>query len=128
MKFFRPAAIGFALLLVALVILANLGVAGEWFGFLYNFPNGDKIAHFLLMGTLSLLLSLGFPTARVRIFSLPLLKSSLIFAGVVALEELSQSLFPNRSASLLDLAASIAGILVMGELGALLKHRSVVVG
>jgi hypothetical protein len=138
---FRRVALLFGLLLVLLVILANLGLAGPLFGWLYGFPNGDKVAHFLLMGTLSLLASLGFPPRRVNLLSklpqllqLPLrpmrpqlllrpLQSCLIIAGLVTLEELSQALFPGRSASVLDLAASLAGVFLLGEAGALLRKR-----
>ncbi len=123
MNLFRRVAILFALLLVALVVIANEGLAGPIFGRFYDFPNGDKVAHFLLMGTLSFLVSLGFSSGRISIFSLRPLKSCLIISAVVALEELSQSFFPGRSASILDLSASLAGVFLLGELGAFMKYR-----
>jgi polysaccharide biosynthesis protein VpsQ len=116
-------AILFALFTLLVVILADLGLVGQIFGWLYSFPNGDKVGHFILMGTLALLASIGFPTTRIRLFALNLLKSSLILAILICIEELSQMMFPDRIASYLDLAASLAGIFSLGELGAYLKHR-----
>ncbi len=119
----RRAAILFALFLVLVIVLANTGQVGAVFGWLYAFPYGDKAGHFLLMGMLSLLVSLGFPTGRVSILSLKQLKSSLVIALVVTLEEISQAFFPERSASAFDLTASLAGIFLFGEAGAWLRQR-----
>jgi polysaccharide biosynthesis protein VpsQ len=113
----------FALFLLIIVMLANLGLVAKVFGWLYNYPNGDKVGHFFLMGILAFLASLAFRPYRVRIFKVSILRSSLIIAILVALEEISQQFFPNRTASFLDLAASLAGILLLGELGVFLKSK-----
>lgn len=121
MKIFRPLAILFALLLVLLVLIADQGLAGILFGRLYDFPNGDKVAHFSLYGLLALLVSLGFPARRLPAQYGPLI-SCLVLAVPVTIEEFSQAFFPGRSASLLDLAASLSGIVLLGELGAWLRR------
>jgi polysaccharide biosynthesis protein VpsQ len=120
----RPLALGFALLLLLLVLVANIGLAGPWFGPLYDFPYGDKVAHFLLIGVLALLVSLGFSDRRVRVLGrFNLLRGSLILAGLVTLEEFSQLFQGARTFSLVDLAAGLAGIYLFGELGAALREK-----
>ncbi len=119
----RFAAILFALFVALVIFLANRGIAGKIFGWLYNYPNGDKVGHFFLMGLLAFLASLGFPTTRARLLRINLPKSSLIIAALVAIEEMTQLFSPGRTASFLDLAASLAGILLFGELGAYLKTK-----
>jgi polysaccharide biosynthesis protein VpsQ len=76
---------------------------------LYDFPNGDKLGHFLLMGTLALILTLALPK-RFRLTGL------IILAAGLAIEEFSQRFFQHRTSSWLDLASSLAGIVVFGGL------------
>jgi polysaccharide biosynthesis protein VpsQ len=122
MPVFRRLTLLFALILVLIVVSANLGLAREIFGPIYAFPYGDKIAHFLLMGTLAMLISLGFPNGRAGVLGLKLLKGSLILAAIVTIEELSQEFLRNRNFSLFDLGANYAGIFIMGEVGAFLRR------
>jgi hypothetical protein len=74
---------------------------------LYSFPNGDKVGHFLLMGSVAFLLVMALPVPwRLR---------GLVFlAGVLTLEEISQLFFITRSFSLVDLACSLAGVGLFG--------------
>lgn len=103
----------FALLIVVIVISADAGRLPKVFERLYDFPGGDKAGHFLLFGTLGYLLTSSalklFPQrASVRL----VLVLSLALAVLVGLEEWSQSLFPARTMSLMDLLASYAGLAV----------------
>jgi len=116
---FRVLAGLFALLLACIICAANLDAAGAIFGPIYAFPYGDKIAHFVLMGTLSLLVSLGI---RPRRFLGLLLYSVIILCFLVTLEELSQIPLRNRDFSLTDLASNYAGIWLFGEAGALIRR------
>ena len=118
---FRILTVIFIFILILIIAAANLGLARELFAPIYSFPHGDVVGHFALMGTLSLLVSLGFPTQRTQIGPLHLLRGSLILLGLITLEELSQIFLDNRSFSLLDLSANYAGILLFGELGAQLR-------
>lgn len=100
----------FILLVVA---LADSGHLPHFIRQIYDFPYGDKLGHFLLMGLLSLMMN------RVALAARPnkkpatvILTVSLILAFFVTLEELSQQFFPSRTFSLLDLASSYAGIAV----------------
>ncbi len=100
----------FILFLIAIVVLADRGALPGWITLLYNFPYGDKVGHFLLMGLLAFLVNLSLSRRKVRILSRPVLLGSLIVTVLVTLEELSQGLFASRSASLGDLGASYLGI------------------
>jgi polysaccharide biosynthesis protein VpsQ len=120
----RGLALLFGLFLILVVILADQGQVKAVFGFLYNFPYGDKVGHFGLYGILAFLLSLSFLPVRVRVLALKPLRSSLILAGIVTLEEISQAFFPTRRADPLDLAASLAGIFLLSELGAILRNQT----
>ena len=85
---------------------------------LYDYPNGDKLGHFLLMGSLAFVVALALPE-RWK------LRGLLILAGLLTLEECSQMLFPRRTFDLLDLACSLAGIAVFGGLNWILtRHKS----
>jgi hypothetical protein len=51
------------------------------------------------------------------------LKSSLVIAALVTLEEISQIAMSNRTFDLLDLIAGLVGIFLFGEIGARLTHK-----
>jgi len=107
----------FSLLIVAIVILANLDQFPRPIEYLYDFPGGDKVGHFVLFGILSFFLNKSasslFPN---RIPVRLTLTVSLLLAIVIGLEEWSQSLFPARTMSLIDLLASYAGVAVFAVL------------
>ena len=120
---FRILAVIFAITLVCIILTANLGFGKRLFAPVYDFPYGDKVGHFMLMGILSLLVSLSFRPRRL--FGL-LLYSVIVLCFIVTLEEASQIPLRHRDFSLTDLAANYAGIFVFGEIGArlyALLHR-----
>jgi VanZ family protein len=101
----------FALFIVAIVIDANLGQFPPILKRFYDFPGGDKAGHFILFGILSFLLN------RSALTLLPnwnparlVLSVSLFLSILIGLEEWSQSLFPTRTMSLIDLLASYLGV------------------
>jgi polysaccharide biosynthesis protein VpsQ len=77
---------------------------------MYAFPNGDKVGHFFLLGILAFLVNLSLGGKTVGILSMHIQLGSLLVAVLSVVEEFSQSFFPARSASLLDLLASLFGI------------------
>jgi len=101
-------------LLIAIVVAADRDMLPAWMLGFYSRPGGDKLGHFVLMGWLAFVVQLA--VAAVRRESAPsgaralVARSTLVVAAVVALEELSQLAFLVRTPSLLDLAASLAGI------------------
>jgi len=106
-------AIGIALLAVAslvrIILAADSGQLPKVITFLYAFPNGDKVGHFLLMGCTAFCVALALPRAwKIR--------GLILLAGAIALEEFSQQFFNHRSSSWLDLGCSLAGVIVFGFL------------
>jgi VanZ family protein len=108
----------FVIVLILIVIAANLGLAPSLFAFLTHIPYGDKVGHFVLMGTLSLLVNLSLRADRVQIGPLVPLKGSLIVLAIVTVEEFSQLFLRFRGFSLIDLGFDYAGILACGKLAA----------
>jgi polysaccharide biosynthesis protein VpsQ len=87
-----------------------------WIFALFHYPNGDKIGHFFLFGLLAFLINGSFPERAIKIFSVPIPAGCLLIAFLAALEEYSQSYFPSRTFSLLDLGCSLSGIAVFSLL------------
>jgi len=114
----------FSLLLVVIVILANLDQFPQPIKYLYDFPGGDKVGHFVLFGILSFLLNRSAMTFCPKWNSTRLvLTVSLLLAIVIGLEEWSQSLFPARTMSAIDLLASYTGVTVFAFLAWYLNRR-----
>ena len=99
-----------ALAIVGIVIAADtrhLGLIGR----VYDYPNGDKLGHFLLFGFFSLLVNLAaFETWPALVRRQVALRASLLLALLIGAEELSQRWFPSRTSDILDLMASYAGV------------------
>jgi VanZ family protein len=116
------AALFFGLICV-IVLIANAGLGGRYFGLLFQLPYGDKIGHFFLMGTFSLLVNLALGARTVRFGRFTPLLGTLIVLFIVTLEEFSQNWVDTRTFSLLDLAFDWAGIWVFGRIAAIICHR-----
>jgi hypothetical protein len=100
----------FALIIILIILLADTGNLG-FLGIVYHIPYADKAGHFILYGTLALLINLTFfrsVPGRRRIWMAVLCGVAL--ALLTGLEELSQRSFPNRTFSLADLSASYLGV------------------
>ncbi len=114
----------FALLIT---VLANIGYLPLSIYRLYDFPYGDKIGHFLLMGLLSFSLSSTALASRASLANFRpasiVLKVSLLLTFFVTLEEFSQKFFHRRTFSLLDLAFGYAGIAFFGWLVWFLQRK-----
>ncbi|MFL7868744.1 MAG: VanZ family protein [Anaerolineales bacterium] len=116
-KWLLLATLLFSILIVAIVIGADTNHFPSLLQPLYDFPGGDKAGHFILFGILSFLLNKSalvlFPK---RTPARLVLTVSLLLSIVIGLEEWSQSLFPSRTMSLIDLGASYMGVLVFALL------------
>jgi len=113
----------FALFIIAIIVGANTDSLPFALYRLYRFPGGDKVGHFILFGILSFLLNKSalillpkWDSARV------ILTVSLLLSIVIGLEEWSQSLFPARTMSLIDLVASYAGVSLFALLAYWTNH------
>lgn len=101
-------------------LLTSLGYGPLLFGFVLDVPGGDVTAHVVLMGLLSLTVNLAVSRSRRPLGVVPCTALLLV---AVTLEELSQKLIPTRTFSLVDLAASYAGILAFAGLAAWIQSR-----
>ena len=109
----------FGLFIIAVIILADTGHLG-FLAFLYDFPNGDKVGHFVLYGILSFLVNLTFLRAlRTRDPKRVAVIVSLLLALAIGAEEFSQRFFSTRTSSIMDLMCSYAGV----ALGAWLAYK-----
>ena len=113
--------IGFITLLIGIVIGANTGFEG--FRGFYDVPGGDKLGHFLLIGTLAFLVNATLHARRIQLGRLRPLLGSLLVTLVVSAEEFSQLFLVHRSFDLLDLTADYVGILILGRLAARLSSK-----
>ncbi len=105
----------FLIFIILVIVLADNGSIPPFIRALYDFQNGDKLGHFILLGLLNFFITRAFlsslPTRRGGWVTLSV---GLILALFVALEEFSQMFFSARTFSLLDLTASLLGIIVGG--------------
>lgn len=112
MRYFAALFLAF---IIGLIVLADADLLPDFINAIYDFPNGDKVGHFVLYGLLNFFITRTFlsalPTRRGGWVTLSV---GLILALFVALEELSQMFFSARTFSLLDLTASLLGIIVGG--------------
>ncbi len=116
-------AFAFVAFILAVIVGADMGILPGAIHRLYDFPNGDKVGHFVLFGLLSLILNLTF-LARPRADSRRLtLTVSLVLFLLVGLEEWSQSLFALRTVDIIDLLASYTGIAAFAWLAWRLQKR-----
>ena len=105
-------AVAFSIFIIVVIILADMGTLPGLIRGLYDFPNGDKLGHFILYGILSLLLNLAFTLHPSRNLPRTIWTVSLILALLIGLEEWSQSMFDSRTMDIVDLLASYAGVTI----------------
>ncbi len=112
MRYFAALFLAF---IIGLIVLADADLLPDFINAIYDFPNGDKVGHFILYGLLNFFITRAFlsslPTRRGGWVTLSV---GLILALFVALEEFSQKYFASRTFSLLDLTASLLGIVIGG--------------
>lgn len=112
MRYFAALFLAF---IVGLIVLADADLLPDFINAIYDFPNGDKVGHFVLYGLLNFFITRAFLSSLLtRRSGWVTLSVGLILALFVALEELSQMFFSARTFSLLDLFASLLGIIVGG--------------
>lgn len=101
---------------IGIIILADRGLAAYYFGFLYGYPGGDAVAHFLILGTLTFLVTWAFPRMQ-QVGQWNLALAPLVILTLISIEEISQGFIPGRTLSLIDWLANFSGIVVGGTLG-----------
>ncbi|MBY6185405.1 VanZ family protein [Marinobacter hydrocarbonoclasticus] len=104
-------ALGFLAFILWVIVLANRGEVGQWFGFIRYLPYGDKLGHMVLYGTLALMLNwaLGWRALRWGHWAQ---WGSLAVALFAVAEEMAQAWNPNRTLDGWDLAADAVGLIL----------------
>jgi polysaccharide biosynthesis protein VpsQ len=117
-------AILFALLLLLIIVLADMGALPPFLQVWKDLPYGDKVGHFILYGILTLLVDLAlFRALPNRSRKWVAVISGLILALLIGLEEFSQRYFANRTFSLRDLAASYLGVIFFSWLALRIERK-----
>lgn len=128
MKNMKWLAIGFFLIIVALVVATNRGQLPQFIMALYRFPGGDKVGHFFLAGLLAGFVNLALPLRPSNQPWRSLLLGSAAVLLLATLEELSQGFFAKRTLSWLDWFSSLAGIVCFGYTAWLWRRRHLTQG
>jgi VanZ family protein len=115
----------YALVLCSVIFMADRDWCHASFALVKSVPGGDKLGHFLLIGTLAFALNVAYGCPTVRLAGLRVLKCSLLLAVPVTLEEFSQIYFASRSFDLFDLLADFLGIMLFGEIARRIVARRV---
>ena len=115
--------VGFAAILLLIITCATFGWAEPVFAFVRRVPGSDKVAHFLLLGTMSLLLNLSLGCHRTNVAGMAFLTGVFMLLVLATIEEFVQIWVPTRSFSLGDLACNYLGIVLFGWLAARIHGR-----
>ena len=105
----------FLIFIIAIIVLVDNGRLPHFIRATYDFPNGDKLGHFILYGLLNFFFTRAFLSSfpsKPRTWMA--LSVGLVLAFFIALEEWSQQFFATRTFDLVDLLASYAGLIVGG--------------
>ncbi|MES2659236.1 MAG: VanZ family protein [Verrucomicrobiota bacterium] len=112
------AATGFIIFFIWIVTIANSGNGTPWWSFIHQVPYGDKIGHPGLIGILSFLCNLAFPSKKAGFLPRFVTLTTLILFVLLSLEELSQAFIKTRHLDFYDWLADLAG-LAIGQFGAM---------
>jgi VanZ family protein len=113
----------YVFILAGIIVLADLKGTRYLMNFVGFVPYGDKVGHFLLMGTFSLMLNLALSARTFRFLNTNFLLGTLIVLTIVTLEEFSQIFISGRTFDLTDLIADFAGIIIFGEIARYICRR-----
>lgn len=104
-------AVLFTVFIASIIILADLGFMTGPLRALRIIPYGDKVGHFVLIGTLTFLIAASLyqalPSLRPKLIAVSV---AFILAVIFTIEEVSQAPIPGRDASWADLFSNYAGI------------------
>jgi len=113
----------FSLFILTIVLLADLGMLPGLLHSIYDFPSGDKAGHLILFGLLNYFVT--STVLRSQLNRTPgklAVTTGLILGLLIAIEESSQKYFSTHTSNVVDLIASILGVIIGGG-GALLWHK-----
>lgn len=104
------AAAGFIVFFIWIVVIADRGNGTPWWSFIERIPFGDKLGHLGLIGTMSFLCNLAFPSRKIGFPPRCVTLTTLILLVLLSTEELSQGFIKTRHLDLFDWLADLAGL------------------
>jgi len=96
-----------------IVYLADTAQGCVFFDLVRRMPNGDKLGHFGLFGTLALLLNHSLNYRRIRLGRWSIQWGALMVMGFAIAEESTQWFLPARTFDLCDILADACGVTVL---------------
>ncbi|KMW70901.1 hypothetical protein WN50_31790 [Limnoraphis robusta CS-951] len=103
------------MLIFAIMLVADFGKLP--YAQLEKIPYYDIIGHFFLYGIASFVCHRATNRRMMMIFHLPIPFGPFLFTLVTIAEEVLQHILPHRTFSLLDLGASLIGIVLFYKIG-----------
>ncbi|MEO0897851.1 MAG: VanZ family protein [Bacteroidota bacterium] len=113
----------YILLLLLILVLVDTGNHKQIYWLVKKIPFGDKIGHFLLMGTLSFFVNMALNLRSFHLWGRDILLGTSLLFLIFTLEELSQGFLPHRTLSVQDWIANTLGIVLAGMLAKRLYPR-----
>lgn len=107
----------------AWTLSANAGMAHSLPLYFQGIFVGDKVVHFVVVGVFALIVARAIRSVGVHPWR-SLLSGMAIAMVLATFEEATNALTPHRCCSVLDLAADLAGVIVLGAIGWLSGFRS----
>lgn len=108
--------LSFLIFMLWVIYQADSGEPTVFHRLIKDIPFGDKIGHFFLFGMLALLSDMALNLRVIGKGTLSIRLGSLLVFTFASIEEVSQMFFPQRTFDVLDLLASVFGIMVFGLL------------
>lgn len=105
-------------IIVVATLIANLGYGDQAFAFIRHVPGGDLTGHFGLYALLNLAVMSWIARPTPAATRATRFRVTGVLVVLVVIEEVGQAFIPARTFSLLDMAASVTGLLA----GLLVAH------
>ncbi len=120
----RIAALVFGLIIIAAVVIANLGYSESFWPIISHTPNADKVGHIGILGILGFLSNLAFPDFRIRFLPRFVTATSFVLLVLISLEEISQAFIPSRHCDIFDWLADLTGLAIGQITAGIIASRS----
>lgn len=105
------AAAGFVIFFIWIVVIADRGNGTPWWSFIIDrIPCGDKLGHLGLIGMMSFLCNLAFPSRKSGFLPRFITLTTLILLVLLSMEELSQGFIKTRHLDFYDWLADLSGL------------------
>lgn len=113
---YRWLTLSYITIIILIILAADMGYLNFTIRWIHSIPYGDKLGHFLLIGTLAFVVNLNLGATRWRWLGWSVLKGSFIIFVLITLEEYSQLFIASRHFDYGDLLSNYLGILLLGHL------------